>query len=134
MMTNDDVKTELNVGDVVYRLGNGTNDITRSTISRVTATMAIVERKSDGMALIKFTRAINGGALRRIGDNAFSMYSYRLENPELARQYNRAFLVHRFNDIDVDKLTDDQLRSIIRTAIHSLDCTDNVNMLTVRRQ
>jgi hypothetical protein len=137
---NDNVKTELNVGDIIYRVGVGANDISRSIISRVTATMAIVERKSDGMTLMKFTRPWNGGSLRKISCDQFSSYSYYLATPDLDAQHHRAYLIRSFAKIDGNKLSDEQLKSIINigaceigTASHSLvNNVNNVNMLTAR--
>lgn len=95
----------LNVGDIIYEISNGITD--RLVIDRVTDNYAFAKTT-------KFTREYSDGNwLRTLPREAYPMYHYKLEIPELKEQYEKLILINKLKKVDLLAIPNSVLEKVL---------------------
>jgi hypothetical protein len=105
----------LEVGMKIYCEGMG---LSRYTITRVTEKQAMAKIRDDGLE-IKFDREVDPiYGFKAKGDKGYgySTTYYYTETPELIAKWERNKLIRYFNNIDLSKLSVEQLKQILEIA------------------
>jgi len=104
---------QLEVGMKLYRQNSimVTPRISRTTITRVTKTQAIVEK--EGRVVLRFPREEIGGTFQPIGHSWCEKFTYYAETSEWKEKYKRSSLEHSIRCTEFEKLSTAHLERIL---------------------